>query len=233
MTMSIILKCQTSCESIRKIYKWTNNLHRRKFILKKMNDLRVKRTRQSLHTALRELMEEKPYEKIKVCEITERAMVARQTFYLHYEYKDQLLIDTCGAFMSGLRTELEKTRSDPGYQRGMGSETLVLYAKKNFESLRLLLDADVGHLVEEQLALTVGEIYYETLNERLESSHLFGTYLVHFIGAGTFRVLSHWIMDDMSTPAESLIELLAEITTLLMDLFPGRSLSKSMRDMSI
>jgi AcrR family transcriptional regulator len=54
-------------------------------------DRRKVRTRQLLRDALMALIVEKGYENIQVQDITERANVARATFYLHYGDKDELL----------------------------------------------------------------------------------------------------------------------------------------------
>lgn len=54
-------------------------------------DRRKQRTRQFLRDALMELIVEKGYESISVQDITDRANVARPTFYLHYKDKDELL----------------------------------------------------------------------------------------------------------------------------------------------
>jgi len=56
-------------------------------------DRRIQRTRQSLRTALLELVKEKGYDSISIEEITERANVGRATFYLHYKDKEDLLLE--------------------------------------------------------------------------------------------------------------------------------------------
>ena len=80
---------------------------------KKKTDLRTLRTQSWLHNALRELMNEKPYEKIRVGEITKRAQVSRQTFYLHYESKDDLLVSLFDDVFVHFRTELRKKLRNP------------------------------------------------------------------------------------------------------------------------
>jgi AcrR family transcriptional regulator len=54
-------------------------------------DRRKQRTRQALRDALMELMMEKNYTDITLEDITQRANVARPTFYLHFKDKDELL----------------------------------------------------------------------------------------------------------------------------------------------
>src|SRR5512139_2214965 len=62
-------------------------------LTKNKTDRRIQRTRQSLHTALLELIKEKDYDAISIEEITDRANVGRATFYLHYKDKEDLLLE--------------------------------------------------------------------------------------------------------------------------------------------
>jgi AcrR family transcriptional regulator len=62
-------------------------------LAKNKTDRRIQRTRQSLRTALLEIIKEKGYDAISIEEITERANVGRATFYLHYKDKEDLLLD--------------------------------------------------------------------------------------------------------------------------------------------
>lgn len=65
-------------------------------------DRRVQRTRALLNHALMSLVQEKGYDAITVEDITERANLGRTTFYLHYENKDDLLIDHHNTFVTQL-----------------------------------------------------------------------------------------------------------------------------------
>lgn len=56
-------------------------------------DLRVIKTKQNLYKSLIKLMQEKNFEKIKVSDICEDALVNRTTFYSHFEDKYELLLD--------------------------------------------------------------------------------------------------------------------------------------------
>ncbi len=55
-------------------------------------DRRVRRTRELLQQALIALVGERRYETITIRDITDRADVARATFYLHYTDKDDLFL---------------------------------------------------------------------------------------------------------------------------------------------
>lgn len=66
------------------------------------DDRRSQRTRQALGEALTGLMLEKPYDKITVQDISQRADVGRSTFYAHYAGKDSLLADNFERMLDGL-----------------------------------------------------------------------------------------------------------------------------------
>ncbi|WP_019464126.1 TetR/AcrR family transcriptional regulator [Dyella japonica] len=54
-------------------------------------DQRIERSRAALRTAVVQLLLQQPYDVITVDDITRHAGVARSTFYVHFEDKDELL----------------------------------------------------------------------------------------------------------------------------------------------
>src|SRR5215207_798438 len=72
----------------------------------KKTDARVKRTRDALGDALITLMQEKPFETIKVQDVLDRAQVSRSTFYTHYTDKDDLLMSDAEEFFEALSMAL-------------------------------------------------------------------------------------------------------------------------------
>lgn len=60
-------------------------------IVVKRTDLRVLKTKKSIKVAFLTLMKEKNYSKITVKDIVDEALINRNTFYLHYLDKDDLL----------------------------------------------------------------------------------------------------------------------------------------------
>ena len=59
-----------------------------------LEDARIVRTRRALESALLELAEERDFSEITASEIARRAGVNRNTLYLHYHDKDDLLVQT-------------------------------------------------------------------------------------------------------------------------------------------
>ncbi|MEA5078363.1 MAG: TetR/AcrR family transcriptional regulator [Anaerolineaceae bacterium] len=60
----------------------------------KKEDRRITRTKEALHQALSELVKEKGYSAVTIEEITSRAKMGRTTFYLHYQDKEDLVLES-------------------------------------------------------------------------------------------------------------------------------------------
>lgn len=56
-----------------------------------MEDLRIKKTKQAIKTAFLSLVEEVGFDNVRVNDIASRALINRNTFYLHYESKEDLV----------------------------------------------------------------------------------------------------------------------------------------------
>lgn len=73
--------------------------------MNKKTDLRIIRSKHSIKKAFIELLTEKGYEGITIQDIADKAMINRNTFYLHYQNKPDLL----NALMDELIEELKST----------------------------------------------------------------------------------------------------------------------------
>lgn len=71
-------------------------------------DLRIKRTKKAIRESFFSLLEEKDFEKISIRDLTDRAMISRNTFYLHYCDKYDLLNHICDELMRSLYSRVAK-----------------------------------------------------------------------------------------------------------------------------
>ena len=56
-----------------------------------MEDLRVRKTKKSIEAALIELTEIKGFTNVRIVDIAEKAEVNRNTIYLHYDSKEEII----------------------------------------------------------------------------------------------------------------------------------------------
>lgn len=75
-------------------------------------DLRIIKTNRVLFDALITLMKQKDFEKIKISDICEVALINRSTFYAHYEDKYDLLLAMIEDLKNNLENELKKNKEE-------------------------------------------------------------------------------------------------------------------------
>jgi AcrR family transcriptional regulator len=73
-------------------------------------DRRILKTRDRLGDALIALMQEKPFDAIKIQEVLDRAGISRSTFYMHYRDKDDLFLSDAEDFLELFTTHLSRTK---------------------------------------------------------------------------------------------------------------------------
>jgi len=75
--------------------------------MEKKTDLRVMRSKQAIRTAFLHQLEERGYNAITIQGLTEEAMINRNTFYLHYENKQMLMLATSDECLHQLESRLK------------------------------------------------------------------------------------------------------------------------------
>ncbi|PWQ96487.1 hypothetical protein DKW60_13095 [Leucothrix pacifica] len=169
-------------------------------------DLRVKRTRRWLQDALRELLQEKPYQKIKIGEIVYRAEVARPTFYLHYASKDDLLISVFDDLFSDFREAIEKELRRENIDLPLFGTLIFNCVRKNAQGLRTILDAGVESLVEKRFRVILVDVQQpiKVIEPVATESEILVPYLDDFVASGIFALLKRWVKEDMVIPDETM-----------------------------
>lgn len=125
-------------------------------------DLRIRRTQRSIKTAFFELVEKEGFDHISVKDITDRAMISRNTFYLHYSDKYDLLNKICDELVrklffdvgKQLRRETRKLRVDT-----LGAASVITMGIKTIETdreaYRILLTSSGSDLLTQKLQLVI------------------------------------------------------------------------------
>jgi AcrR family transcriptional regulator len=179
---------------------------------KKKVDLRIKRSRSSMQAALATLMEEKPYKNIKVSEITDQALVARPTFYLHFKTKDELLLSVIDEFFAEFFEDFDEYLVGfPDNFEGL-LQFVLDELGEHAKEIQMIIQADKEHLLlgkfQEYISLAV---------ERISNSEYFtiDKNALQYSGdilAGSLYLLSiRWLKEGMPYSPEAVGKLYYQV----------------------
>ena len=188
-------------------------------------DRRVRRTRDALGDALVELMQEKPFDSIKVQDVLDRAGVGRSTFYAHYRDKEDLFISDAEEFFESIAMALA-VRNDPSERVAPVRELFahLIDMRKFFEALVASgklhdnMELAQGHFakgIEQRLAeVSRGRAIPEAQRAAIAHAH----------AGALISLLQWWIRRGMSSPPAEMDELFHRMVWSGVDSdWPGRS----------
>jgi len=165
----------------------------------------VARTKSWIFDALMILMNEKPYGKITVSDITEKAGIARPTFYRNFRDKSHVIFDCLSKTINTEILNIEKDKKEEW------QKTIVLmfdydYMIKNQKALKKILSTvDIeDHLYREvqKLPMSLLKKYRERLSEE---EYLICRYKLCYQITGSLRVFFDWFINNMPMPVNDIV----------------------------
>ena len=172
----------------------------------KKQDKRSRRTRAWLLETLLKLLENKKYSEITVTELTEKADIARQTFYRNYDSMDDILLSRLNEIVDEYLAKVFKnleTKKDPDWDFEV--RQLILLWQQNEVVFRALKKAGLDYQVMEKLSHLFTRFHMKAQNLReLDDKQQF---LVYYLAGGVFMVLNKWFENDMKFPMKLLTDL--------------------------
>lgn len=168
-------------------------------------DRRIRNTRRRLRNALLELLKKKRYRAISIQDITERADVARSTFYTHYVDKDDLLTGAEGIFAENLDHQMT------AHPAGGGASAFS--ARLWFEHVQA--QGDILKIIARDPAMdlamkTLRRIIHRSIEEGLRahsgterSADLPQSMIVDYLADSLMSLIKWWLGQDMKhTPKQ-------------------------------
>ena len=172
----------------------------------------VQRTKSWIFDAVMLLMDEKPYDKITVSDITEKAGIARQTFYRNYNDKDDVVFEYIAKIFSAESLSVEKDKKDD-------RNIIVLmidykYISDNKKVLKKILSiTDIENRViseGQKLPMSLMENYKNILTAE---EYLICRIKMCYQITGCLRVLFDWFINDLPMPVDSIVGMLNGMNT--------------------
>lgn len=173
-------------------------------------DLRIVRTRKLLSTALFDLLESTPYEKISVMDICKKAMVHRATFYNHFEDKEHLLEYTIDSIKEELFTAtIEKENYSSPKEMYMTLIASVLdFVTEHKDKLSLILKQNSSEKANELMLTTIKRsIQYLTSKNQYKAEYSVPiNVLTDFLAGGITNLGLNWLQSSKPYTKEELLQ---------------------------
>ncbi|MCL2834965.1 MAG: TetR/AcrR family transcriptional regulator, partial [Treponema sp.] len=152
--------------------------------------------------------DEKPYNKIAVSDITQKAGIARQTFYRNYSDKDDIVSEH---LMQTINLELGK--SGGGKQEDLLNNVILTFNFKYMidsrENLKKMMSiVDVEHRIRNE-AKQFSQALLEQYKTRFSvNEYLICRYKLYYQLVGCLQVFFDWFINDMPLPLNTVVSML-------------------------
>jgi AcrR family transcriptional regulator len=179
-------------------------------VLQKTNkpNRQVERTKSWIFEAIMLLMDEKPYNKISVSDMTEKAGIARPTFYRNYNDKDDVIFEY---LMSSFGTELlniEKNHKDEKQNAIVLIFDYKFMIKHQKNLKKILAVADIENRIFRELQKYPVSFIKHFKSKLTTHEYLVCRYKLCYQITGSLRVLFDWFINDMPMPIQNIVEML-------------------------
>lgn len=168
-----------------------------------MKNKQSERSEQWLTEALFSLMETKPYGSITVTDITEKAGVARLTFYRHYETKEQILIKY---FDSLFNNYLEEFSQMPDIDLRGALCRCFDFWRKDEKATKLLIRHNITTLIQQSFGR-----YLQRVLETNVLPRSISPFQQKFIEGGLLSTMVDWVIDSKGYSAEDMANMILDL----------------------
>ena len=172
----------------------------------------VERTRSWILEAVLLLMDEKPYSKITVSDITEKAGVARQTFYRNYNDKDEVIIKYFANIFNSEMLEVENI-SDRNKQDMIVLTFNIKYMIEHKTNLMKMLSiVGIEDIFTDSFTEWQNFLFNQKKSRLSPEARLVYRYKLFYQITGILVVIMDWFKNNMPITVENLTRLLNHFT---------------------
>ena len=181
-------------------------------------DLRQKKTRALLVSALAQLLEERPFQELSVVDICRRAMVHRTTFYAHFNDKQELLrylLEGMERERAALRLPEDPDGSPRAYLLAAAQRFFTFFQERRAlyrACLNSGADAD-AHVLEDCAARKLEELLSQP-RFRAVTPNVDPQVAAHFYTGAMLSLIRWWLSSDNPPTQEHLLKNLAQFVPI-------------------
>ncbi len=180
-------------------------------------DRRVRRTCRMLREALVALVTEKGYDAVTVEEITERADVGRTTFYLHYQDKDELLLEVTGQVADQLEDQILNLLRIKEVSLEDIAPMIFKLAGENLKMYRIIMSGQCGPKIFKQFQDRLTRLFRRVLEAEAKKSVVRPSIPVdlaaNYLWGALQSTLVWWLDNDMPYQVHEMVRLFCQLST--------------------
>ena len=176
-------------------------------------DKRALRSRKLLQDALIQLLEEKEYNEISVADISTVAGVARATFYLHYNTKDDLILGYLDDMFEQFYDDIPQgmlTMSSAGLDL---TKLLFSQWEKQHLFVQAVIKAGLDNLIMKRFQQYITRVFgrFLRINKLTISSPELLQYVVDYFAGASMMLIMRWLREGMRDSADAIALLYKEL----------------------
>ena len=181
-------------------------------------DKRIIKTKKSIMTAFMQLASEMDTSKITISDLSERALINRSTFYLHYEDIQSVVKDIEAEFAQTVSACIQKFDANDVYGSVYGMLTSLAdeLQKESVYKQYIVCKYNYNRVSERLKEILVERTLSAILQAYPAAQKQQLIYPLSYAAAGIVDCFIKWARsDDNSTSLEALIEIISELTEAL------------------
>ncbi|MCF0131050.1 MAG: TetR/AcrR family transcriptional regulator [Pseudobutyrivibrio sp.] len=169
------------------------------------NDLRVRRTLNSIRKAFYELVLNKDYNEISITELTDLAGINRKTFYLHYSSLDELVEEVEEEIVTDILSSIEVSAENLDVAGCVGNFYRYLESCNDVQQ-KLLCDLHYSFFYEDVTDAVLKSNAFKKFFDMTDYPDVVRSYSISI----TF-IYRNWAMNNRPIPLDVLIDQASEI----------------------
>lgn len=168
-------------------------------------------TKKAISYALKDLLKERPFNKITVNDIAKNCNINRQTFYYHFIDKEDLIEWICKEEMSGV---LEKQKEDIPWQEKFLAVFMLMPKEKVF--VTNIYHSVSLEILRQNLYRLVYPIIYKEIDKISKADNLLEQdkiFITDFYKYAFVAIVLEWIKNDMVEEPQIIVDKVSNLVT--------------------
>lgn len=178
-------------------------------------------TRRYLDLALVELLQEVPFHKVSVSNLTKKAGLSQGTFYLHYVDIDDFLNSQKLGLLAQFKEEFPSSSTDGSSNARMAY--LVYYVESHFELFRGLLGLNGDKYFEKEVITFIQEFIFEEYQLENRFPELPDQYVINLSVMSIVSIILTWLEETEPRSSQEILEIIIKTRQItLNELIEGK-----------